>query len=132
MPFHIDAWVILPEHMHCIWTLPEGDDNYSSRWQAIKKAFSKTIPAHEYRSKSRMSRNERGIWQHRFWEHTIHNETDYNRHMDYIHYNPVKHGLVKSVNDWPHSTFQYLCKSGVYSQDWGEDIALDVGERNNY
>ncbi len=132
MPFHIDAWVILPEHMHCIWTLPEGDDNYSGRWQAIKKAFSKTIPAHEYRSKSRIDRNERGIWQRRFWEHTIRDETDYNHHMDYIHYNPVKHGLVNSVNDWSYSTFQHLCTSGVYSQEWGEDIALDAGERNNY
>ena len=129
MPFHIDAWVILPEHMHCIWTLPEGDDNYSGRWQAIKKAFSKTIPDREYRSAARIKRNERGIWQRRFWEHTIRDDVDYNRHMDYIHYNPVKHKLVAAVKDWPYSTFHHLCKIGIYSFDWGEDITIDAGER---
>jgi putative transposase len=89
-PFHIDAWVVLPEHLHCIWTLPEGDVNYSNRWRLIKKTFSKSIPKSEYRSANRIKRHERGIWQRRFWEHTIHNDADYAAHMDYIHYNPVK------------------------------------------
>ncbi len=131
MPFHIDAWVILPDHMHCIWTLPENDDNYSSRWQAIKKAFSKTIPVQENRSTARIKRNERGVWQRRFWEHTIRDELDYNRHMDYIHYNPVKHSLVSRVRDWPYSTFHNLCVDGIYSVEWGENIALDAGERRS-
>ena len=96
-PFYIDAWVVLPEHTHCIWTLPEEDSDYSGRWRDIKKAFSKSLPMLEYRSKTRIKRNERGIWQRRFWEHTIRNEQDYQRHMDYIHFNPVKHCLVQSV-----------------------------------
>jgi len=131
-PFHIDAWVVLPDHLHCIWTLPENDDEYSRRWQAIKKDFSKSIPIKEYRSAVRVKNKERGIWQRRFWEHTIRDELDYKRHMDYIHYNPVKHGWVKQVTDWPYSTFHHLVKKGVYTADWGvgEKIAsLDVGER---
>ncbi|HID83110.1 MAG TPA: transposase [Chromatiales bacterium] len=128
-PFHIDAWVILPDHMHCIWTLPEGDAKYSDRWRAIKKYFTKSIPDSEYRSEVRIKRNERGIWQRRFWEHTIRDDLDYKRHMDYIHFNPVKHGLVKSVKDWPHSTFHRLVERGIYLPEWGEDVSLNVGER---
>ena len=108
--FHIDAWVVLPDHLHCIWTLPVSDDDFSNRWRAIKKAFTKSIPKTEYRSKSRRKRNERGIWQRRFWEHTIWNDEDYAAHMDYIHYNPVKHGWVNTVREWPFSTFHYLVK----------------------
>lgn len=85
-PFHIDAWVVLPDHMHAIWTLPSGDDSYSDRWRAVKKAFAKAIPKTEYRSQIRINRHERGIWQRRFWEHTIYDETDYAAHMDYIHF----------------------------------------------
>ncbi|MEN8123409.1 MAG: hypothetical protein ABFS35_23935, partial [Bacteroidota bacterium] len=113
-PFYIDAWVLLPEHTHCIWTLPEEDSDYSGRWREIKKAFSKSLPMFEYRSKTRIKRNKRGVWQRRFWEHTIRNEQDYQRHwehtirneqdyqrhMDYIHFNPVKHCLVQSVKDY--------------------------------
>ena len=117
-PFHIDAWVVLPEHMHCIWTLPEGDTDYSNRWRLIKKTFSKSIPKTEYRSANRIKRHERGIWQRRFLEHTIHNDADYAAHMDYIHYNPVKHGWVKSVKDWPYSTFHQMVEKGIYPEDW--------------
>ena len=117
-PFEIDAWVILPDHMHSIWTLPEDDSDYSGRWREIKIAFSKSLPKAEPRKESRINRNERGIWQHHFWEHTIRNEIDYQRHMDYIHYNPVKHGLVKDVNEWPHSTFHPLVAEGIYPEDW--------------
>ncbi len=94
--FHIDAWVVLPDHMHCIWTLPENDADYSGRWRAIKTWFSKSLP------------NEGGgsVWQKRFWEHTIRDEHDYRTYMDYVYFNPVKHGLVAHPVDWPFSTFQ--------------------------
>ncbi len=128
-PFHIDAWVVLPDHMHCMWTLPNDDNDYSSRWREIKKAFSKSIPKTEYRSKTRLRRQERGIWQHRFWEHTIRDELDYQRHMDYLHYNPVKHGLVDTVQQWPYSTFHHLVERGVYPEQWGCDVVLNVGEQ---
>ena len=94
-PFHIDAFVVLPDHMHCIWTLPEGDADYPSRWRAIKVAFSKALPAIEERTEILLKRGERGIWQRRYWEHTIRDERDYAVHLDYVHFNPVKHGLVE-------------------------------------
>jgi len=131
--FHIDAWVVLPDHIHAIWTLPPGDDHYSNRWRAIKKAFSKSIPATEYRSKIRIKRHERGIWQRRFWEHTIRDEEDYAAHMDYIHYNPVKHGWANSVQEWPFSTFHRLVKKGIYPQGWAgvNNESLNTGEDPN-
>lgn len=104
-PFHIDAWVVLPDHMHCLWTLPEGDADFPGRWQAIKKGLSKAIPTGEPRSSVMISRGERGIWQRRYWEHTIRDERDYAAHMDYVHFNPVKHGLAQHVVDWPFSSF---------------------------
>jgi putative transposase len=128
-PFHIDAWVVLPEHMHCIWTLPEGDADYSKRWQMLKKHFSKALPKTEYRSETRIKNNERGVWQRRFWDHTIRDDVDYAQHMDYIHYNPVKHGYVRNVGDWSYSTFHRLVETGVYPSNWGEDVVLDTGER---
>ena len=94
-PFHIDAWVVLPDHLHCLWTLPDGDADFPGRWRAIKIAFSKSLPAIEPRSLPRLPRGERGIWQHRYWEHTIRDDRDYAVHMDYIHFNPVKHALVR-------------------------------------
>jgi putative transposase len=117
-PFHIDAWVVLPDHMHCVWTLPEGDADYASRWKAIKIAFSKAIPKTERRSAVRTAKGERGIWQRRYWEHTIKNDADFQAHVDYVHINPVKHGLVKQVKDWPHSTFHKLVEQGVYPENW--------------
>ena len=115
-----------------IWTLPEVDTDYSNRWRLIKKTFSKSIPKTEYRSANRIKRHERGIWQRRFWEHTIHNDADYAAHMDYIHYNPVKHGWVKSVKDWPYSTFHQMVEKGIYPEDWAgcEAEAWETGERN--
>jgi putative transposase len=98
--FHIDAWVVLPEHMHCLWTLPDGDTNFPGRWRTIKTVFSKSLPATEPRSPTRLRRGARGIWQHRYWEHTIRDERDYAAHMDYIHFNPVKHGLASHPADW--------------------------------
>jgi putative transposase len=125
LPFHIDAWVVLPEHLHAIWTLPEGDDDFSSRWQAIKMAFSRKIPAGEYRSASRAGRRERGIWQRRFWEHTIRDVQDYAAHMDYIHFNPVKHGLVTRPADWPYSSFHQAVSKGLYPPEWGKPETVD-------
>jgi putative transposase len=130
-PFHVDAWVVLPDHMHCVWTLPPGDDDYSGRWRAVKKAFSKAMPATEARSAVRQARGERGIWQRRFWEHIIRDDDDYANHVDYVHFNPVKHGLVAHVADWPYSSFHLAVAAGVYPADWGGvgERAGDWGER---
>jgi len=130
-PFHIDAWVNLPDHLHCIWTLPPEDDNFSGRWREIKKAFSKALPKTERISEVRARRKERGIWQRRFWEHAIRDDKDYETHMDYIHYNPVKHGWVEHVSDWPYSTFHRWVEKGAYPNDWasGAMINLSAGER---
>jgi len=117
-PFAIDAAVILPDHLHCIWTLPAGDADFSTRWHAIKSTFSRAIPQGERLSARREIKGERGIWQRRFWEHTIRDETDFERHVDYIHYNPVKHGHVRMAADWPHSTFARYVRCGVYPNDW--------------
>ena len=117
-PFHIHGWVVLPDHLHCVIELPPDDMDFSMRWRLIKMEFSKSLPKAEYRSKVRLKRGERGIWQRRFWEHLIRDEADYRAHMDYVHINPVKHGLVSKVCDWPFSTFHYLVKQGVYSDDW--------------
>jgi len=118
-PFRIDAWVVLPEHLHCILTLPEGDDDFSNRIKAIKIRFVRAIPATERRSPNRAARGERAIWQRRFWEHAIRGDADYARHMDYVHFNPVKHGHVSRVRDWPYSTFHRLVRGGLYPADWG-------------
>jgi putative transposase len=130
--FHIDAWVVLPDHMHCIWTLPPDDTGYASRWRGVKNRFSKSLPATEYRSPARDRRCERGIWQRRFWEHTIRDEHDYVAHMDYVHFNPVKHGLVTNVTDWPFSTLHRAIKSGLYPTGWigNGSQSWECGERN--
>ena len=104
-PFEIDAMVILPDHIHAIWTLPEGDADYSVRWRWIKIRFSKSIPKGEQLSSVREARGERGIWQRRYWEHLIRDERDLHNHIDYCWFNPVKHGHVAKVEDWPFSTF---------------------------
>ena len=108
-PFHSDAWVLLPDHLHTVWTLPENDSDYSGRWRAIKKAFTKSL--------SPMQR-ERNIWQRRFWEHTIRDERDYAAHMDYVHFNPVKHGFVAHPAAWPFSSFRRCVAAGLYPATW--------------
>jgi putative transposase len=118
-PFIIHGWVVLPEHMHCVIELPEDDTDFAKRWMLIKMLFSRGIPKNEKRSNVRIKRRERGIWQRRYWEHLIKDERDYQAHMDYVHINPVKHGLVKQVKDWPYSTFHKLVERGIYAQDWG-------------
>jgi putative transposase len=118
-PFSIDAFVLLPEHLHCIWTLPENDSDYSNRWRLIKSHFSRKWMASNKREQ---------VWQHRFWEHQIRNGEDLIRHVEYIHYNPVKHGLVKSPYAWEHSTFRRYVEQGTYHADWGasHNIVFDV------
>jgi putative transposase len=104
-PFEIDAMVVLPDHIHAVWTLPEGDADFSVRWRWIKIRFSRSIPNNEPRSAVREARGERGIWQRRYWEHLIRDERDFSNHIDYCWFNPVKHGHVTNVEDWPYSTF---------------------------
>lgn len=130
-PFHIDGWIILPDHLHCLWTLPPGDTDFSNRWKSIKIRFVHAIVPDERRSAVRARRGERGIWQRRFWEHAIRDDEDYARHLDYLHYNPVKHGWVEAVADWPYSTFHRWIEAGVYSPTWGGDAseAAGFGER---
>ena len=129
-PFVIDAWVVLPDHLHCVWTLPPGDDDFTNRWRLIKQGFSKALPITERRSAVRMARGERGIWQRRFWEHAIRNETDYAAHIDYCHINPFKHGYVQRVADWPYSTFHRYVERGIYPLDWAGDLEIDLGEQD--
>ena len=131
-PFAIDATVVLPDHLHAIWTLPEADADFALRWRLIKSAFSLRVPGGERISTSRATRGERGIWQRRYWEHTPRDADDFARHLDYIHLNPVKHGHAGRVRDWPYSSFRRWVRLGVYLPDWagaaGDDIA-GSGER---
>jgi putative transposase len=123
-PFAINAWVVLPEHMHCVWTLPPGDADYSLRWRLIKTFFCRALPADEHRSVVRLHRGERGIWQRRYWEHLIRDDEDYRRHVDYVYVNPLKHGLVGRVRDWPYSSFHRDVRVGLYPLDWVGDVDL--------
>ena len=132
-PFEIKAWVLLPDHLHHLWELPEGDVNYSMRWALIKKEFTKRIKIElaTRTTKSRLRHREGTVWQRRFWEHTIKDEEDYRAHVDYIHYNPVKHGLVETVRDWKYSSFHRYVKEGHYDEGWaiGEnEIPKNVGD----
>ena len=115
-PFAIDAWVLLPDHLHCIWTFPEADKDYSRRWGFIKRKFTQSF------------RNIQNIsppfWQKRFWAHAILDDADFEDHMNYIHYNPVKHGHVKRPIDWDWTSFHRLIKSGIYPSDWGGDVKI--------
>ena len=120
-PFMIEAIVVLPEHLHSIWTLPEGDADFALRWRQIKAAFARQVPLGETVSSSRANKGERGIWQRRYWEHTLRDEQDFMRHSDYIHFNPVKHGHVKRVKDWPYSSFDRMVRLGLYPEDWAGD-----------
>jgi putative transposase len=128
-PFTIDAWVVLPDHMHCMWTLPDGDSDFSNRWKDIKAQFSRSLPNSEPRDRIRRKNGERGISQRRFWEHAIRSEADYDAHLNYIHLNPYKHGLVARVKEWPYSSFHRFVRAGIYPEDWmTEPVDLDCGE----
>ncbi|MGC9269593.1 REP-associated tyrosine transposase [Acidiphilium sp.] len=124
-PFEIDAWVVLPEHLHAVWTLPEGDADFSTRWMLIKRGFSARVAAGEARSASRVAKGERGIWQRRFWEHAVRDEDDFVRHVDYVHFNPVKHGFVERAWDWPFSSFRRAVGRGDYPAGWGVGEVVD-------
>jgi putative transposase len=118
-PATVEAIVVLPEHLHCLWKLPENDDDYPMRWRLIKSRFSAALPAGEFRSPSRTRKGERGLWQRRYWEHLVRDADDYALHVDYIHYNPVKHGFVQKAGDWPYSSFSRWVARGIYPEDWG-------------
>lgn len=120
-PFTIDAIVVLPDHLHAVWTLPEEDADFPLRWRLIKSTFSRSLPRTEVVSPSRMEKSEQGIWQRRYWEHTLRDEADAARHIDYIHFNPVKHGHVTRVVDWPYSSFHRMVKLGICPPDWAGD-----------
>ena len=133
-PFTIEAIVLLPDHLHCIWSLPENDTNYSMRWGFIKKEFTKgardvveNMVGTAHPTASRLRRREGSIWQRRFLEHQIRDQKDYNTHVDYIHYNPVKHGLATAPKDWQYSSFRRYVEEGVYDREWGVgcEIAFD-------
>jgi putative transposase len=137
-PFVIDAFVLLPDHMHCIWTLPQDDGNYAMRWNIIKRLVSQ-ITRNEIApllSASRSKRKELGLWQRRFWEHQIRVEEDFAMHANYIHWNPMKHGYVSRVVDWPYSSFHKYLRDDIYPEDWAGTVdsvrahsaRYDIGE----
>ena len=124
-PFTIDAWVLLPDHLHCIWTLPENDSDYAKRWRIIKQKVSRAC-SQEYKNEnwiteSKKKHRESTIWQRRYWEHQIRDQEDYNHHIDYIHYNPVKHQLCTSPVHWPYSTLHRYIQKGIYTHDWAAE-----------
>ena len=125
-PFSTDAVCLLPDHLHCIITLPPDDFNYPMRLREIKRLFTRTyhsqIEEHFKRNASRVKRSEATIWQRRYWDHTIRDEKDLNNHLDYIHYNPVKHDYVQKLSDWPWSSFHRYVRLGVYEKEWGDNI----------
>lgn len=110
-PFYCDAIVILPDHLHAVWTLPQDDCDFSNRWQLFKSGFSRALSVAQNRSYSKYKKREKGIWQRRFWEHLIRNDDDYNRHIEYCWNNPVKHGFVKEARDWPYSSVHVTKRS---------------------
>ena len=127
-PFTIDALVILPDHLHCIWTLPQDDGNFSARWRLVKTGFSLACRQSMVGPilPPGLLKGNRSPWQERFWEHVIRDQADFNAHCDYIHYNPVKHGLVVSPGDWQHGTFDVFVKRGFYAADWGHNVSPRV------
>ena len=130
-PFDVDAVCLLPDHLHCLWSLPGDDADYSTRWKAIKGIFSRSYLAaggtEGHRNRARRRSGEAAVWQKRFWEHTIRDDRDYQRHLDYIHYNPVKHGLVARPIDWPWSSFRRHVRRGLYHPEWGCTEPMTVG-----
>src|SRR4029077_17804765 len=121
-PFETVAICVLPDHMHAIWALPPNDADFSRRWSLIKHDFSCGLPENSQRSRSKITRREKGIWQRRYWEHAIRDDADLSRHIDYVHFNPVKHRLVTRACDWPHSSFHRYVAQGFPPADWGGDV----------
>jgi putative transposase len=130
-PFAIDAVVVLPDHMHIVMTLPPSDAGFPIRLSLIKRRFTNAI-AKTGATVARHRNGESALWQRRFWEHTIRDETDFERHVDYIHFNPVKHSLVTRVRDWPYSSFHRFVRHGILPEDWAGDSTqyrASFGER---
>jgi putative transposase len=125
-PFDIDAIVILPDHLHAVWTLPDGDADFPLRWRRIKTVFTRAVIASGATFKPRDG-GGRILWQRRFWEHTIRDAGDFSRHVDYVHYNPVKHGYVANPLDWPHSSLHRFVRNGILPPDWGKVAGDDDG-----
>jgi putative transposase len=126
-PFETVAICVLPEHLHAVWSLPPDDANFSLRWSLIKRNFSIGLAGNVQRSSSKIAKREKGIWQRRFWEHVIRNDADLERHVDYTHFNPVKHGHVARVRDWPHSSFGRYVARGILPADWGGNMREPTG-----
>jgi putative transposase len=130
-PFRIEALVILPDHLHAVFTLPPDETDFSTRMRLIKYRFAKALPKTEWLSAVREDKGERGIWQRRFWEHSIRDHADFRNHIDYCYNNPVKHGLVQDVGDWPHSTYHRDVRCGRFERDFNvrEITGTTFGER---
>jgi putative transposase len=126
-PFETIAICVLPDHLHAVWALPPDDADFSRRWSLIKHNFSSGLPSDPNRSRSKIGKREKGIWQRRYWEHVIRDDADLARHIDYIHFNPVKHGLVSRASDWPHSSFLRYVARGFLPRDWGGDARQPTG-----
>ena len=119
-PFSMEAIVVLPDHMHCLMKLPDGESDYPLRIRLIKSHFSRRFRENDVENtSSRIQKGERPIWQRRYWEHAIRDDEDYRRHVEYIHYNPVKHGVADAPKEWPYSSFHHYVRRGVYEIDWG-------------
>jgi putative transposase len=131
LPFTINAWVLLPDHLHCIWTLPPGDADFATRWRLLKTKVTQrcgeNFGCDAYLTARRRKKGQGSLWQNRYWEHQIRDEQDFARHADYTHWNPVKHGQVKYVSDWPYSSFHRYVREGIYPSDWATGTNGDAG-----
>jgi putative transposase len=133
-PFHIDAMVVLPEHLHAVWTLPLGDADFAIRWRLVKRSFTRCLNAagllDHTAAAAKRGADERSLWQRRYWEHQIRDLDDFGRHVDYIHFNPVKHGWVQRAGDWPYSSFHRYVRQGLLPANWGLGAGIegDFGE----
>lgn len=127
-PFQIDVWVLLPDHLHTVWSLPAGDADFATRWRLIKSAMTRAIGAQYFRAErqtqQRANKQCSTVWQHRYWEHLLQDEDDFRHHLDYIHFNPVRHGVLAHVADWPFSSFHRFVAAGVYPQNWGDGYSI--------
>ncbi len=126
-PFEIVAMAVLPDHLHAVWRLPPDDADFPVRWSLIKSGFSRGIPRQEPIRPSRLAKRERGIWQRRYWEHQIRDDLDLQTHVNYIHYNPVKHGYVARAVDWPYSSIHRYIRMGALTENWGVEDEMEGG-----
>ena len=127
LPFETIAICILPDHLHAIWALPQDDANFPLRWNLIKGGFSRGLPTVVRPTASKLAKREKGIWQRRYWEHAIRDDADLERHVDYVHFNPVKHGYINRVCDWPYSSFSRYVERGVLPSAWGGEVGAMTG-----